>query len=357
MRFSAVLASVSMLATSLLVATPTLATVETTLETQFPEAVRNHLVKHHAHLYSINENQDETISIYTMFRPADGWTEMDSDHPQISELVADTEQVDGFALFKEDIYMAARNTEGMSQVWSMCKHCRPAEWETSGEAGFGDEANTQIVDLISARGSLYALTENVNGNQLYETSNGRTWTQVGENGLGFSLTDAVGVTRNKIDEVDYFYLGTSSGAIYRATVEDPSIWSLVTTLEGEVTGVYQSHVALIVDDVAFVYNAEDGVNYIQVGEDGLGNTNNSQVTRFSRLADHWFAVTQNATDGAEIRRWNSTDETWDLVTEAGFGDANNSEITDLIRFRNHRYASTVNETDGPTIYKLEGTNP
>lgn len=352
MRFSKVLAAAAALGTSALFSLPGLATTNSSLEVQFPEAVNSHLVRHHAHLYNINENEDGSLSVQVVMNPADGWTEMDNQHPQIVDLLADTAHVDGFGLFKEDVYMAARNTAGVSQIWKMCKNCRPATWELSGEAGFGDESNSQTLDLFAARGGLYALTVSESGNRMYKTTDGDEWTQVGVDGLGFVLSDAVGVAKNLADEIDYFYLGTTSGAVYRATVEDPSTWSLVTTLGGEITALFDSYIGVTADGVATVWDTEDGSTYTQVGEAGLGNTNNSAVTGFSRIGDHWFAETANATDGAEIRRWSTTDGAWDLVTEAGFGDADNTQITNLIRYRNHRFASTVNTQDGVGIYKL-----
>lgn len=338
------------LSASLLLAQPGLAAVDSTELHQFSDAAQSYLVKHHQRLFAINETGDGTIAVFRSSKAGEEWTRMSDEAIQIADLVESTSEIDAFGVFGKQVYMATKNSNGEPEIWRMCKWCRPAEWTNVSDGALDNE--NEIIDLFIADLTLWALTAGDSGNALYRSDNGSDWEQVGEVGLGQSITNAVGVSRMKMDDVRYVYLATEDGVVYRATAADPTTWSMVTTVEGTVTAIHGINVATTIDGIAYSYHTEDGLTYIQGSEPGLGNTNNSAVTRYFKVRGGVYAVTENVTDGTEIRRWNSETSLWDLVSDQGFGDSDNTAVTSLVPYRGLRYASTVNETDGPTIYRL-----
>lgn len=347
------LVSASVATFTLLPFQPTLAITTSKQVATFPDGTETRLVMHHQRLFSFTEMPDGTIQASVANTAGDAWEDIPSDQASVSDLLADTSQIDQFAVFKGRVFMATRNSSDEVEVWNMCLRCRPAAWEQSGDTSFGDSANTKILDLFRSNGTLLALTENAAGDSLFSTEDGETWTQVGVAGLGLSITDAVGLSGRIAESNDHVYLATAAGAIYSASQDDLTTWTLATTLDGTITALQGVYAAVVTSDgVAKVYETSDGTTYTQVGEDGLGNANTTEVDRFFRVGDQHFAVTKNATNGAEIRRWSEAGSEWVLVTEAGFGDANNSSIRSLLVYHGHHYAAVNNSVDGPSIYKL-----
>lgn len=342
-------------ATLLFIVQPVLAHASSTEQVaEFPNAVESHLVKYHGRLFSINENMDGSISVELASEKGQTWETMDSEDAQIKDLVAGTSQVDKFAPFQTDVFMATENTDGVSQVWSICKECEEGVWEKTGDAGFGDVTNTNVLGFFQTQGSLYALVSGTNGNALYATTDGETWSLVGEVGLGVGLTSAAGVTKVHLGEDgEYVYVASAEGDLYRSSLDDLMSWELAAIVDGTVTALHHRLVAVTEDGVAKVLRTEDGTTYSQVGDDGLGNSNNSAVTRFYNIGRHVFAVTENSVDGLEIRKWKLASESWGLVTIPGFGDESNTAVTTLIKFHGRRYASTENSVTGAAVYKFK----
>lgn len=317
----------------------------------FPEADNVRLVKHHNHLFAFTTSEDG-LAVYSANRQATEWTELDSDTTSsITDLVTDTAEISTFGLFKGKVYTAAVNKDGVSQVWSMCNHCRPATWEQSGEAGFGDASNTEVVDLLQVNQALYAITSNAEGNGLFMTEDGENWTQIGEYGLGNSITDAVAASRVFVAG-DAVNLGTANGVVYQADKSDLTTWSEITTLDGEITALRGRFVGVQTDSVASVYESDSSSVYTIVGELDLGIDHVDAVTRIVNLSRRPEVVVMNTTDGAAIMRYQPGSEAWQTIADEGLGNANNTNLTDLIHYRGHRYAATTNSADGPEVYRL-----
>lgn len=370
MRFSYVLSSLSLAVSSSLLAQPVFAHSSETAVVQvanFPQAVETHMVRHHDRLYSLNELSDGSLSVMVANKKADQWVAVPSTHASVEAFIAATSQVNGFAKFKNDIYVATQSSEGLGEVWKICVGCKQAAWTQVGTSGFGDLNNVNVLSFMRTKGQLFALVDNPNGDNLYQTSDGQTWEAVSDAGFGQSITDAVAVSGmflsenpeeyEDVSEEDtvepYLYLGTTSGDIYRGSLDDLSQWSLVTSLDGAVTAMRRKQVAVEKGGVAQVLKTEDGVTFSQMGEDDLGNSNNTSVNKFAWHGYHLVALTVNPIDGAEIRHWDKQSESWELVTEAGFGDPDNTQINHLIRYHGRDFASTLNAVDGPSIYRLK----
>lgn len=345
------LASTALVAAGLFVAQPGLAAGDATQVASFPDAVQSYLVKHHGRLFSLNENTDGSISVYAANRPGAIWNAVPEDAVQLNGFTTATAEIDQIGIYKQHVYVGTENTDGAAELWRMCVWCRPAQWEQVG----GDDLDsaTEIVDMFKVEGIFYVLTAEASGNALYMSEDGDNWTPVGTAGLGNSITDAVGVSKQTYAGIHYVYIATATGSVYRADVTDLTTWTLATTLDGTVTAIFGINVAVSTDGIAYSYHTEDGLTYIMGSEAGLGNTNNSEVTRYSRVRNGVYAVLSNSVDGVEIRKWNDETSLWELVGEPGFGDADNSAVTTLMKYRGYRYASTVNSVDGPSVYKLD----
>jgi hypothetical protein len=310
------------------------------------------LFKHHQQLFAVAENSDQTISIYETNKHADSWELMSDTAQSIADLVSNTAAVDTFAVRNHLLYTGTVNSDGVAEVWSIPEHRRPATWERVGETGLGDTTNTAIVDLFNVRGQgLYALTENPAGNGLFHLHDG-AWEQVGTYGLGVDMTDAVAAGEVRI--VGHVVnVASASGAIYQASTDDLTSWSLVSDFTTEITTMRGRFVATSTAGEVKVYESDASNQFNQVGQTDLGDSNNDAVTRFVNITGHPALLTSNAIDGAAFYRLNNETGEWELKLGEGFGNANNESTTDFIWYRGNRYVATNNTTDGSEIYRFE----
>lgn len=322
----------------------------TTLEAEqvgsIAEADSAKLVKHHRQLFAFADT-DDGLAIYVANKKGENWTKVDASAPVSADLIADTDSVSGFGVLKNKVYVAAVNSDGVAQAWNICVHCRPAQWEKADTAGFGDSGNTAIVDFFTSGGDLYAITENAAGNGLFTTEDGDSWTQVGEYGLGMSVSDVVAGSRVWVMD-NAVHIGTASGAVYHADNTDLATWTLVTTFDGEITALRGRFVSVLKNDVSTVYESDQAGSYSQTGETITGS-----VTRFVNSGiDRLEVLVSNTTDGASYLGLNESDSSWDARIDSGLGNSNNITIDSPVRYHGRRYASTVNSTDGSELYRL-----
>ncbi|MFC1981793.1 hypothetical protein ACFLVN_06105, partial [Chloroflexota bacterium] len=95
-------------------------------------------------------------------------------------------------------------------------------------------------------------------------------------------------------------------------------------------------------------------DWTKVGGDGLGYPlNNPRVNSMATYNGDLYAGTANFNKGCQI--WKTTDGiNWQRVGTQGFDDKNNTVVSSMISYNNCLYVGTRNETDGVEIWRTEG---
>jgi plastocyanin len=180
-------------------------------------------------------------------------------------------------------------------------------WRQSNITGFGTSANTGMPALASFNGSLYAGVGNSgSGAQLWQTSDGLTWTPVMTNGFG------------NINNVAINHMAAFNGNLYAGT------WANATA-GGE------------------IWRSGNGLNWTRVVSQGFGDPSNGRVFHLIVFSDTLYASTWSytSTHGAEI--WRSADGlNWTRTISNGFGTPDTKDIPALTAFNGQLYAGTYN---------------
>lgn len=326
--------------------------LEATLVGSLPDHSSVRLFKHHKQLFAVAENGNDTISIYETNKHADSWELMSDTSQSIADLVSNTAAVDTFAVRNHILYAGTVNSDGVAEVWSIPEHQRPATWQQVGDSGLGDTTNTAIIDLFNVRGQgLYALTENAAGNGLFHLHDG-AWEQVGTYGLGVDIADAVAAGEVRV--VGHVVnVASASGAVYQASTDDLTTWSLVSDFTTEITTMRGRFIATSTAGEVKVYESDASNQFNQVGQTDLGNSDNDAVARFVSITKRPTVLVENATQGAAYYQLNASSGEWEVKLDGGFGNSNNTAVTDFIGYRGDRYLATVNTTDGAEVYRVQ----
>jgi hypothetical protein len=138
-----------------------------------------------------------------------GWTQVNTDG--FGE--AENQAVTALAVFNNYLYASVRHQPGAgAQVWR-CQLCDGSDWVKVVDNGFGDPETYGISGLEVANGKLYFFVRNYNtGMEVWRTSNGTNWEQVGFAGFGDSNNigpywdNSIAVFNNRL------YVGTMNWA-------------------------------------------------------------------------------------------------------------------------------------------------
>jgi hypothetical protein len=230
------------------------------------------------------------------------------------------------SVFNDHLYVGTRNDLTGGQLW---RSSDGITWNQVGISGFGDVNNREIYPLAVFGGYLYAGTLNFipgsqflissggTGGQLWRSSDGTTWEQVDKDGFG------------DVNNVRIIPWLVFEGYLYVGTL------NYITGSE--------------------VWRSSDGITWEQVNEDGFGN--NSAIYPSAVFGGYLYAGTLRTGDGrspggAGGQLWRSPDgTTWMQVNEDGFGDVNNIRITPLLVFGHHLYAGTHNAQTGGQLWR------
>jgi DNA-binding beta-propeller fold protein YncE len=276
------------------------------------------------------------------------------------------EGVESLEVFNGQLYAGASNWDSGARVW---RTSDGTTWTAASEPGFGSaytNTNTLVFDMIEFKGQLYAGTgkwwnDGIAG-QVWRSSNGTVWTQVGDDGFGNA--NNVGVTT----------LGVFSDTLYAATLNTTDgleIWRSSDGLgwTGVVTNgfnggsnyyictgltVFNGYLYAAVEAsstaAAQVWRTNDGVTWTQVNMDGFGDPDNDQTGGFAIFGGYLYVGTRNDTTGAQLYR-SPNGTTWEQAMGNGFGDNNNYKIDSLFAFNGYLYAGTRNEVTGVEVWR------
>jgi len=238
-------------------------------------------------------------------------------------------------------------------------------WEQVGTSGLGGgAANQTVYKLVDFNDKLYASIGNgVTGVKIFSSTDGVTWTQVNTDGFG---------TATNVDAPMAVY----DSALYVATMSQGLLPGELTQLWKTTNGTSWTQVgtdgfgdAFNIGVVAMsefngnlylgTLNAVTGAEVFQldsadvltqVNSDGFGDGNNLDVWSLGEYSGALYAGTEDQINGAQL--WKTTNGTsWSKVMDGGFGDVNNIRITTLFNFGGDLYAGTLNGATGTEVWR------
>jgi sugar lactone lactonase YvrE len=127
--------------------------------------------------------------------------------------------ISALAVFKGGLYAATRTSASVgTQVWRCSTTvCNPTDWVQVNTSGMGDSAMFRNPSLAVVKKALYLVvgtTNNGSGMQVWKTTNGTSWKQVGFGGFG-DANNFTGYWNNAtLAASDALYVGTINNANY-----------------------------------------------------------------------------------------------------------------------------------------------
>lgn len=175
--------------------------------------------------------------------PYTDWTQVNTDG--FSDL--SNEDAPFFGKHDGYLYVSTSKTFGGGEVW---RTSNGTSWSQVGGDGLGNNANTSITSFSTFNNSLFAGSLNLSGGNLFRSANGSSWSNISTDGFGNSNNDAVNPL---INIGNYLYVGTENNSqgtgIYR-TSNDSSFYR--TNEFGFGSGSYSSFQALEVYNNLYV---------------------------------------------------------------------------------------------------------
>jgi len=263
--------------------------------------------------------------------------------------------------FGEYLYVGTWPGNGAGQVWRMSN---THEWKDV-SPHWGDD-NGAVYAMQVFGDDLYAGTGNDNGGELWRTD-GTTWEQVVKagfsdfNNLGIN---AMAVFSNSIIAATSNY--TTGVEIWSSSTGNFGSWSQVNsdgfgsadTWQDIVMDVYSNTLYVgLGRDNAELWKSTDGTTWISEFTDGLGDTDNTNVSSMAEFNGDFYIGLRNTEDGGEVWKFDHNTHNWTNVFTGGLGDTNNGRPYGLIVHNNYLYLVFVNLDDGAEVWRsLDGSS-
>lgn len=303
----------------------------------------NHLIEFKEQLYAGTRNwnwdteQEEGAAIW---RSADGTTWS----PVVTDGFGDpiNGQIHQFAVFSDTLYAGtwSYGTHG-AEIWRSSTG-NSGEWTRVVDNGLGNGSNGAVMSFEVFHGVLYAAIYNTDhGAEIWRTENGVNWTKAMTGGFGdadnggvFSLAQFHGALYAGVH--NYQESDNPGAELWRCQQCDGNDWQQVPIAKGfgevdnfAIEGLFPFGDALY----AFTGNAvsgmtiwrtNDGTNWQQVGENGLGD-NNNYYPYYDNSVTTWrgqlYVGTWNDANGGEL--WMYTEASSGQVTPGEGGGVYN----------------------------------
>ena len=264
-------------------------------------------------------------------------------------------------VFKGKVILAVNNEVTGVEMWKLKntrRFKRKQAWKQLNEDGFGNAKNTKATHFWKHAGKLHVAVKNSDGHaEVYVTSNGATWEQIGIDGLLESdSVEEITCARMYTDEA--VYIGTADGRVLTTTYGDWDTWTEDEDFGSKVTAMTRfSGIYVAVKDAtdgAKVYSTDGDGEYTQVNEDGFGDATNTEVVALHKNFEEkkLVARTKNATNGFQTWISKSGASNWIKIHDDGYGNANNVQATDYLKYRGQKFVATYNSVDGTQVYRL-----
>jgi len=271
------------------------------------------------------------------------------------------------ASFGGTLYAGTYNWDLGAQVWRS-----GSEWEQVNSNGFGDSDNLGVDHLIEFKGQLYAGTwaDEVNGGEVWRSSNGTSWDRVVSSGFGDPTNAEVmrfAVFGDQLYASTWSYTDTHGAEVWRSGSGDSGMWTQVASdgFDGDA-----SNEGVVSFDVfegylyAGTYNVTtgcemwrcqscDGTDWTQVMDNGFSDWNGT-VSALAAFEGYLYASTTTAFEGAQVWRCQSCDGTdWTQVVDNGFGNSDTDYSSALEVFRDLLYFVVGNGSSGLEVWRTE----
>jgi len=270
--------------------------------------------------------------------------------------------------FGSYLYAGTWNYDAGGQLWR-----RGSAWTAVTTDGFGNSYNVGIDHLIEFNGKLYAGTwaDEVNGGEVWRSSNGTDWEQVVWDGFEDPTNAEVfrfAAFNNQLYASTWSYTDTHGAEIWRSSTGNSGSWTqLVANGFGDAnnSGVssfeeFNSYLYAGTNNGVTggeVWRTHDGTTWIQVNTDGFGTASNLAASSFAVFDGYLYTGTYNSDTGGEVWRCQGCDNSdWQKVVNNGFGKADNRNVDSLVAFGDFLYAGTYNPITGMEIWRTtDGT--
>jgi len=275
----------------------------------------DHLLEFNGQLYASTYNQVDGGEIW---RSSDGlnWSRV----ARQGFGVPTNAEIFRLAVFSDTLYAStwSYTTAHGAEIWRSSTGIS-GDWTRVVTNGFGDAHNTAVLSFEPFTGYLYAGTFNsTTGGEVWRTNDGTTWTQVN--------TDGFGDTNNSVVPA----LAAFNGYLYASTHHR----------SGAGTQVWRCQVC-------------DGSDWQKVVDNGFGNVNTRTYGALEICDGRLYFIVGNSNTGLEVWR-TANGMNWVQVGFAGFGDSNNYASyydNSVAVFNNRLFIGTINSANGGEVWK------
>ena len=210
----------------------------------------------------------------------------------------------------ESGYVFSKSHKAGGDIWRTSDGIK---WEQVGKPGLGNTHNSSF-NFVTYNDKLYAIANNINdhGLEIWVTSDGENFTEIEKGGFGDKNSD----------------------------------WAVGFTFAGRlIIGVAN------VKSGAQIWVSDDGATFRQVVDAGLGDRENTgiigavgQGEQMSVLDGKLYVGTSNPGSGGEI--WRTADGlNWERVADEGLGRSTSTSLTPYLVFQNQLYVTGVTGGD------------
>jgi len=251
-----------------------------------------------------------------------------------------TESVWALAPFDSTLYAGTWTSAGAgAQIWRRSG----GTWSNVMSGGFGNPLNQAIDHLIEFDDALYAGTynwdddtETSEGGEIWRSTNGTSWTQVVDAGLGGPGNDNAEAFRFAIFDGDLYVgtcsgTGTAGGEVWRSASGDSGTWtqsvangfsdvanSCVLALEPHAGCLYAGTLNNTSGGEVWRSPSGDPGTWSEVASASVGNTG---ITAFAEFNGDLYILTTHTSDaGSEIWRCHDCDSDFEQVVDNGLGN-------------------------------------
>jgi len=264
--------------------------------------------------------------------------------------------------FEGDLYVGLVNWATGLEVW---RTSDGQTWSQVGGDGFGDPSNAVFDQFEEFQSEIYASVDPDGAiARVFRSTDGVAWHQIGADGFG----DAANWRACLYSFGSYLMAFTDNGATgMEIWTWDGSAWtqrmsdgidgdpgnSLSECPPGQSFTEFNGYLYVSTNNAVSgteLWRSSDGVNWNRANDDGFGDAMNT-ASHMVEFNGDLYAVTGNRATGFEV--WRSGDGTsWRKIGDDGFGDVNNNCGRGGLRiFRDELYFTTFNPVVGVRVWR------
>ena len=217
-------------------------------------------------------------------------------------------------VYNDALYAGTWNDTTGAEIW-MAGAGGTGPWYQVGSSGFGIPQNAYPSAMTVFRDRLYVSVLNTAGAQLWFAGDGFSWSRQAVPGLNLS---------GRAIRAMAAFAPAGSGECLLVGADSPG--------------------------GAELWMTDDGVDWLRVEEQGLGDSNNTAIYSMAVFQGALYLGTVNQEHGTQI--WTTKGGIdWTKVKSDGFGYSGNWATYTMCTFNNYLYAGTVNQLTGTQVWR------